>query len=139
MATLPSPLRIDPELTRSAEPVASRMSRSVPEQIAHWARIGRELERSADVSVVAVNRVLEGAAQYDALPAREQALVRAAWLERIDELRAGLDLAKEYAAAGYRYAELEPGTTAVTIHEPKAAYAAGAGGKRKVRKRAARR
>ncbi len=131
-----SPLRLDPELTRSAEPVAARMSRSVPEQIAHWARIGRELERSPDISVAAVRRVLEGAAQYDALPAREQALVRAAWLERMDALRAGLNLAKEYGATGYRYAEVGDDGR-VSIHEPKAAYRVAGAAKR--RKRAARR
>lgn len=136
MPALPSPLRLDPELTRSAEPVAARMSRSVPEQIAHWARIGRELERSPDISVAAVHRVLEGAAQYDALPAREQALVRAAWLERMDELRAGLDLAREYDSTGYRYAEADD-SGRVAVHEPKAAYRVAGATKR--RKRAARR
>lgn len=138
MPALPSPLRLDPELTRSAEPVAARMSRSVPEQIAHWARIGRELERSPDISVAAVRRVLDGAGQYDALPAREQALVRAAWLERMDELRAGLNLAKEYGSTGYRYAEADD-TDRVSVHEPKAAYRTGAAAKRKAHKRTARR
>lgn len=136
MPALPSPLRLDPELTRSAEPIAARMSRSVPEQIAHWARIGRELERSPDISVAAVRAVLEGAAQYDALPQREQALVRTAWLERMDELRAGLDLAGEYAGAGYRYAEADD-SGQVAVREHKVAYRATAAGKR--RKRAARR
>lgn len=119
MATLPSPLRLDPELTRSAEPVAEKMSRSVPEQIAHWARIGRELERSPDVSVTQVARVLEGAATYDALPAREQALVRAAWLERSHALATALDLEREFAAAGYRYAEADA-SGRVAVHEPAA-------------------
>lgn len=137
MPALPSPLRLDPELTRSAEPVAARMSRSVPEQIAHWARIGRELERSPDISVAAIRKVLAGAAQYDALPAREQALVRAAWLERTDELRAGLDLEKEYRGTGYRYAELDEAGR-VSVQEPKAAYRLAAA-KRGSRKRPARR
>ena len=119
MATLPSPMRLDPELTRSAEPVAEKMSRSVPEQIAHWARIGRELERSPEVSVGQVARVLEGAASYDALPAREQALVRAAWLERSQALVEALDLGREFAAAGYGYAEADQ-RGAVAIHEPPA-------------------
>jgi hypothetical protein len=138
MPALPSPLRLDPELTRSAEPVAARMSRSVPEQIAHWARIGRELERSPDIAVAAVRRVLEGAAQYDALPVKEQALVRAAWLERMDELRAGLNLAQEYDSTGYRYAAVDDAGR-VSVHEPKAAYRATAAAKRKPRKRTARR
>jgi len=119
MATLPSPMRLDPELTRSAEPVAEKMSRSVPEQIAHWARIGRELERSPDVSVAQVRKVLDGAADYDALPAREQALVRAGWLERMQALGAALNLEGDFAASGYRYAELDA-QGALTVHEPKA-------------------
>ena len=121
MATLPSPMRLDPELTRSAEPVAEKMSRSIPEQIAHWARIGRELERSPDVSVAQVRKVLDGAADYDALPAREQALVRAAWLERMQALGEALDLASDFAASGHRYAELDA-QGAVTVHEPRAQY-----------------
>jgi len=128
MATLPSPIRLDPELTRSAEPAAEKMSRSVPEQIAHWARIGRELERSPEVSVAQVRKVLDGAADYDALPPREQALARAAWLERMTALGAALDLEQEFGASGYHYAELSD-RGAVTVHEPKAQY----------RKRAARR
>jgi len=132
MATLPSPLRLDPELTRSAEPVAGKMSRSVPEQIAHWARIGRELERSPDVSVVQVRKVLEGAAAYDTLPAREQALVRAAWLERMQALAEALDLGKDFEATGHRYAEADE-SGRVTIHEPRAGY------RRRRPRRAARR
>lgn len=114
-------MRLDPELTRSAESVAEKMSRSVPEQILHWARIGRELERSPEVSIADVRKVLEGSARYDALPAREQAVVRAAWLERMQALGAALDLASEFAAAGYRYAELGAGGQ-VTVQEPRARY-----------------
>lgn len=121
MTALPSPMRLDPELTRSAEPVAEKMSRSVPEQIAHWARIGRELERSPEVSVAQVRKVLDGAADYDALPPREQALARAAWLERMQALGAALDLEREFAASGYRYAELNE-RGAVALHEPKPHY-----------------
>jgi hypothetical protein len=112
-------MRLDPDLTRSAGPVAEKMSRSVPEQIAHWARIGRELERSPDLSVAQLARVLEGAAAYDTLPLREQALVRTAWLERSQALAEALDLEREFAQSGYRYAEADE-RGAVAIHEPPA-------------------
>jgi len=125
-------MRIDAGLTRSAEPVAEKMSRSVPEQIAHWARIGRELERSPDVSVAQIRKVLDGAAEYDALPPREQALARAAWLERMQALGAALDLEQEFTATSYRYAELND-RGAMTVHEPKAQY------RKRPAKRAARR
>lgn len=121
MASTPSPMRLDAEITSSAEPVAARMSRSVPEQIAHWARIGRELERSPDISVAQIARVLDGAAAYDALPAREQALVRAAWLERSQTLADALDLEREFAATRYRYAEADA-SGKVAVHEPPARY-----------------
>jgi len=113
------PMRLDRDLTLSASQVAEKMSRSVPEQIAHWARIGRELERCPDVSVAAVRKVLEGAASYDELPPREQALARAAWLERMNQLREGLRLDLQYRAAGYRYAELDE-RGRVVVREPRA-------------------
>jgi hypothetical protein len=125
-------MRLDPELTRSAEPVAEKMSRSVPEQIAHWARIGREVERSPELSVAQIRKVLDGAAAYDALPAREQALVRAAWLERMQALGDALNLERDFAAAGYRYAEADAAGR-VSIHEPEAHY------RRRPPRRAARR
>lgn len=125
-------MRLDPELTRSAEPIASKMSRSVPEQIAHWARIGRELERSPDVSVAQVRKVLDGAADYDALPPREQALARAVWLERMQALGESLNLEREFSGSGYRYAEVG-GDGQVTVHEPAAQY------RKRPLKRAARR
>ncbi len=116
------PLRLEPELTRSASQVAGKMSRSVPEQIAHWARIGRELERSPDVSVSSVHKVLAGAADYDALPAREQALVRATWLERMNALRDVLRFDRPPGAAPHRYAELDEHGR-VAIREPVTAHA----------------
>lgn len=117
------PLRLEPELTRSAAEVAGKMSRSVPEQIAHWARIGRELERSPDISVADVRKVLAGAADYDKLSLKEQAVVRANWLERMTELRQGLRLDQRARAAGLRYAELDE-RGRVAIREPKARYRA---------------
>lgn len=123
MTAMTHPMRLDRDLTMSASQVAEKMSRSVPEQIAHWARIGRELERSPDVSVAAVRKVLDGAAGYDALPPREQALARAAWLERMQQLREGLRLDLQYRAAGYRYAELDE-RGRVVVREPRAGRAA---------------
>lgn len=117
------PLRLESSLTRSAEQVASRMSRSVPEQIAHWARIGRELERSPDVSLASIRNVLDGAAEYDALSPREQAIVRAAWIERMSALRADLRLDRPAGKGVFRYAELDD-RGRVTVREPKPRYAA---------------
>lgn len=121
MATAQGPVRLDAEITEAARIAASRMSRSVAQQVSHWARIGRELERARDVSPEDIRRVLEGHAAYDTLPAKEQAVVRAVWSGRVDQLRAGLRLDREYDARGYRYAELdEHGEVVVRGEAPRA-------------------
>ncbi|MES2685081.1 MAG: hypothetical protein V4650_16295, partial [Pseudomonadota bacterium] len=71
-----SPMRLDTELTDAARATAGSMSRSLAQQIAHWARIGRELERSPGVTAPAVQAVLEGRGGYDQLNVQEQAIVR---------------------------------------------------------------
>ena len=114
MATSTTPIRLDAELTSAARIAAQQMSRSAAEQISHWARIGRELERSAEISVADIKAVLEGQQRYDALPAREQAIVRAAWSERMEALRGRLRLDQVFDAAGHDYAELDADGNVVT-------------------------
>jgi len=101
MATT-SPARIDDDLYASAKLAGEVQSRSASQQVAHWARIGRELEASASVSHRDITAVLAGSASYDGLSAKEQALVRAEWAARMDALREGLDLGEEFVAAGRR-------------------------------------
>lgn len=108
MATAAAPIRLDRELAAAARDAAHTMSRSVAEQVSHWARLGRELERSPQVSVAQVQAVLRGEAEYDALGAPAQALVRTAWDEAISERLAALDLGRDKAAAGLAYAEAGP-------------------------------
>ncbi|HWA65359.1 MAG TPA: hypothetical protein VG899_03200, partial [Mycobacteriales bacterium] len=68
--------------------------------------LGRELEASADVSSGAIGEVLRGARSYDTLDhPQEQAIVRATWLERIEQLHRDLDMRK--VLAGRPYAELD--------------------------------
>jgi hypothetical protein len=119
MATAPGPVRLDAEITEAARIAATRMSRSVAQQVSHWARIGRELERARDVSTEDIRRVLDGQADYDRLPAKEQAMVRAVWSGRVDQLRSELRLDRIYAERGYRYAELDESGN-VVVHEAKA-------------------
>lgn len=106
MATT-SPTRIDDELYASAKVVGSLMSRSAAQQIAHWARIGREIEAAGSVSFRAVAAVLAARQNYDGLTPEEQAVVRAEWAERMDARREGLDLAQEFADEGRSYVELD--------------------------------
>lgn len=107
MPTAAAPIRLDRELAAAAREEAQAMSRSVAEQVSHWARLGRELERSPHVSVASVQAVLRGSTPYDALNAQEQAVVRATWDENIQATLAGLDLSAQFAAEGHRYAELD--------------------------------
>ena len=87
--------------------MASVMSRSTAQQVAHWARIGRELETSQSVSQRAIAQVLECEASYDGLNAREQAVVRAEWVEHMAQRREALDLAAEFIAEGRSFVELD--------------------------------
>ncbi|MGH8447584.1 MAG: TA system antitoxin ParD family protein [Solimonas sp.] len=107
MAALNHPMRLDPELTASAKSTAEHMSRSLSQQVAHWARIGRELERSPGVTVSDVQAVLEGRGDYDRLNIQEQAIVRANWAERIEETRKNLRLDRVLAAQGREVVELD--------------------------------
>lgn len=106
MATT-SPARIDDELYASAKLVGEVMNRSASQQIAHWARIGRELEASTSVSQRAIAEVLAHRRPYDELTAEEQAVVRAEWAERMRERLEALDLAAEFAEQGRSWVELD--------------------------------
>lgn len=112
MATT-SPVRIDDDVYASAKAVGALMSRSASQQIAHWARIGRELEAADDVSLPAVARVLRGRGDYDELNDYEQAVVRAGWGERMAARLAELDLEQEFIAAGEAFSELDDSGVAV--------------------------
>lgn len=116
MATT-SPTRIDDELYAAAKVVGPLMSRSAAQQIAHWARIGREVEAADSISHRAVAQVLAAHRDYDRLSAHEQAVVRAEWAERMDARRNDLDLAQEFSEEGRSYVELD-GSGQVVRREP---------------------
>jgi hypothetical protein len=119
MPTALAPVRLDAEITEAARVAAARMSRSVAQQVSHWARIGLELERARDVSAAEIRRVLDGQTGYDTLSSKEQAVVRAVWSSRVDSLRETLRLDRDFAAAGYRYAEIDE-HGALVLREPAA-------------------
>ena len=108
-----SPARIDDDLYASARLAGEVQSRSTSQQVVHWARIGREIEASAAISQREIAEVLGGSRSYDGLNAREQALVRAEWSVRMDELRGALNFAQEFAAEGTRWVELDDGGAVV--------------------------
>lgn len=101
------------------------MSRSAAQQLAHWARIGRELEASDSVSHRDIAQVLTGRQEYDALNPREQAIVRAEWAERLRTRLGEADLARTFAERGQSYVELDGKGEVVRREPPRRRRAAG--------------
>lgn len=101
------PTRLPADVYESASAAARVTSRTVPQQIAHWARIGRELEMSPQVNHRQVARVLSGTGSYDALSEQEQAIVRDEWTERMAARRAALDYAAQFSSTEESYSELD--------------------------------
>lgn len=102
-----NPIRVDSELYAAARSIAPTMSRSTAQQIVHWARIGRELEASNEVSIADLARVLRGEKSYDVLSTEEQAVVRVAWRERMTALASALRLDQKFASEGRPYVEFD--------------------------------
>lgn len=111
-----TPTRFDSALFASAKAAGGRAHRSAAQQLAHWARLGQELEASSGLSHRDIERVLAGKISYDQVPDREQAVVRTAWREQIEEDIASLDLRARFEAEGRtRWAEAdEAGKVTVT-------------------------
>ena len=105
MTTMPT--RVDGDLFAAAKSSGAVHSRSAAQQIAHWARIGREFEASHGVNHRDIEAVLAGDGSYDALQEREQAIVRGTWDERIAERIASLNLEKKFRAAGVDWVEAD--------------------------------
>lgn len=101
------PLRVEAELFEAAKSVGAITSRTATQQLAHWARIGRELEAAPGTSTGDIQRVLAGEASYDALGEHDQAIVRTTWDERMTERRTRLDLAAEFTQAGRSWTEAD--------------------------------
>lgn len=111
------PTRLPADVYESAAVAARVTSRTVPQQIAHWARIGRELEMSHQVNHRQIARILCGAGSYDELGEQEQAIVRQEWTDRMVARRAALDYAAQFSAAGESYSEADEDGNLV-VHQP---------------------
>lgn len=109
------PTRLPADVYDSAVVATRVTSRTVPQQIAHWARIGRELEMSPRVNHRAITQVLTGTGSYDALGEDEQAIVREQWADRLTALRGALNYEAEFAASGESYSEVDQ-TGTVIVH-----------------------
>ena len=104
--TLSPPTRVESDVYAAAQAAGSVHDRSTAQQLTHWARIGRELERSV-VSQSAIDDVLHGRRPYDSLADYDQAVVRATWAEAMNDVAAGMDLSGEFAEQGRRWSELD--------------------------------
>ncbi|MHA7153764.1 TA system antitoxin ParD family protein [Arthrobacter sp. TMN-50] len=107
MTRTSQPTRLPTDVYESALAATLVTSRTVPQQIAHWARIGRELEMSPRVNHRAISQVLAGTGSYDSLGEQEQAIVREEWVSRMTARRDELDYAAQFAAAGESYSEVD--------------------------------
>ncbi|HUG00138.1 MAG TPA: hypothetical protein VMM60_18580 [Ilumatobacter sp.] len=92
---LSTPTRVAADVAATAASVAPTESRSVSEQINHWARIGMQVERAGSVANRRVLAVAAGEAQFSTLEPDERpvahALVDARIAERVAQQRFGAD------------------------------------------------
>jgi len=99
-------VRIERGLIEAVASERRRTNRSVSEQLAHWARLGRAVESSLDPASP-IGAVLAKEGDFDALDDEAQAAVTALWNVRMQEAIASLDLVAEFEASGEAYAYLD--------------------------------
>ena len=92
-------VRLDVDLVASASAAGEVAGRTAEDQLARWARLGRELER-APIDQRRVEAALKGGIAYDDLDEIEQIVVRTTWDQGIARSVANLDLVTEFAAEG---------------------------------------
>lgn len=107
-------MRLPVDVSVLANIAAPLQSRTVPQQVAHWARIGQQFEMSPTVNHGAVARVLAQQASYDDLGEKEQAIVRAQWQELFDERRNALAQSPVLNVSGSQYSEIDEHGNIVT-------------------------
>lgn len=72
---MPTAVKLSDELVESARAESSVWSRSMTQQIEHWARIGRSLERSGSVEMARVRAALKAGMPFDELSSEEKVVV----------------------------------------------------------------
>lgn len=110
------PTRVDEELYEAAKASGAINSRSAAQQIAHWANVGRSVERSGHVSQQEIEQVLAGEKSYKDLNAYAQQVVRKEWDRQIDEGISGLDFAEEFETAGESWSEANEEGAVIVRH-----------------------
>ena len=84
---MPKSVKLDANLVDDARGAAALHSRSLAGQIAHWARIGRAVERSGSFDHARLSRVLAGEAETTTLTPEEKAVWSERFLARMEEAR----------------------------------------------------
>lgn len=115
--TSSQPMRLPAEIYDSAAAAVHVTSRSIAQQVAHWARLGRELERSRQIDQRAITRTLTGKMQYDTLNPQEQVIVREVWNERASTALGALNYEAGFVQSGESYSELDEHGN-VVVHPP---------------------
>ena len=94
------PTRIDEELYEAAKVKGAVNSRSAAQQIAHWAKLGRAVESSSNVTQRQIEAVLSGELTYDDASEAAQEAVHAEWMSQIPHRMSQLNFAEEFVSAG---------------------------------------
>ncbi|MCB9739798.1 MAG: hypothetical protein H6747_11060 [Deltaproteobacteria bacterium] len=94
---MPSALKLHDDIVEAARAEAPLWSRSTTQQVEHWARIGRAIERERLASADRVRAALSAQLDFDALDGDERALVLASLEEEIVTPHGDAGLAAELA------------------------------------------
>ena len=93
-------VKLSDELVESARHESNIYSRSMTQQIEHWARIGRAIERSGAVSHDRVRSALVAELAFDELGTEERAVVLGALERKVFRPRGDAGLAAELREGG---------------------------------------
>lgn len=107
--------RFDAELYRAATAAGKRESRSTQQQLAHWARLGKNLSDRTSVPARRVAAALAGSLLTAELSAEEGIAFDAAVDTAITERMADIDLARTVADEGIRAVFLDEEGELVTF------------------------
>lgn len=102
-----APTRIDSDVLAAAKAAGAAANRSAAQQVSYWARLGKQLEQASTLNAKAIARVLAGRQDYDTLGEFDQAAVRAAWDEQIDDAIDTLNYEPTLEAAGDAWVEAD--------------------------------
>lgn len=108
-------IKITDDIARAARAEAELMNRSMTEQVEHWARIGRALERLPGVSMAKVRTVLDAGRDFDDLNADERAVALGALESLTFNPKGDRGLQREKSEAGQPYTVLDSAGRVVEI------------------------